>query len=229
MKKLIFSILLSILGLSVNSQARLALMTNFGYSYLIHYKNGATIFKILLDQKGAQWCNDILISEWQQKGPNRIGYHIKVDLCGNVTIFDKYIKNHEVKEAMNDVVDYINKNHIIIYGWWAEYDSYMREHHSINSQGFKEVYAKHYRGTSQNYPYNFQSPGNLWFFTLPENSFIQYDKYVEHEILQNRTPLSYMDWLIVKVEYYISLPVNSSLDYGITDKDFCEAGPVGDI
>ena len=105
----------------------------------------------------------------------------------------------------------------------------MREHHSINSQGFKEVYAKHYRGTSQNYPYNFQSPGNLWFFTLPENSFIQYDKYVEHEILQNRTPLSYMDWLIVKVEYYISLPVNSSLDYGITDKDFCEAGPVGDI
>ena len=32
MKKLIFSILLSVLGLSVNSQARLALMTNFGYA-----------------------------------------------------------------------------------------------------------------------------------------------------------------------------------------------------
>lgn len=37
MKKLIFSILLSILGLSVNSQARLALMTNFGYAISIYF------------------------------------------------------------------------------------------------------------------------------------------------------------------------------------------------
>ena len=37
MKKLFFSILLSVLGLSVNSQARLALMTNFGYAISIYF------------------------------------------------------------------------------------------------------------------------------------------------------------------------------------------------
>ena len=46
MKKLIFSILLSVLGLSVNSQARLALMTNFGYAisnYFIIFANKLSI------------------------------------------------------------------------------------------------------------------------------------------------------------------------------------------
>lgn len=46
MKKLIFSILLSVLGLSVNSQARLALMTNLGYAisnYFIIFANKLSI------------------------------------------------------------------------------------------------------------------------------------------------------------------------------------------
>lgn len=196
-----------------NSQARLALTTNFNHNDLYKYKNSAIISKIILEQKGELWYENLL----SQLSSKQLSHAIIVNLCGNLTLSARSTMPLDVKIAIQNSIKYIENNHIVIYGNWGYYDIFMREHDYITPQNICNIISQEKRRELN----EFGLFGNEWFFSLPGNQKFNYDFYVEDEKKAGRNPKSHIEWLKEKINYYLSLPIKSSLDYGITNEDFC--------
>lgn len=213
MRMFITLLLLFLLNNGGNSQARLALTTNFNYNDLYKYKNSAIISKIILEQKGELWYENLVT----QLSSKQLSHVIIVNLCGNLTLFAKSTMPLDVKIAIQNSIKYIENNHIVIYGNWGYYDIFMREHDCITPQNIYNIISQEKRRELN----EFGLFGNEWFFFLPGNQKFNYDFYVEDEKRAGRIPKSHIEWLKEKIDYYLSLPIKSSLDYGITNEDFC--------
>lgn len=195
------------------SQARLALAANYNYNDLYLYKNSAIISKIILEQKGELWYENLMT----QFSPKQLSHVITVNMCGDLILSAKSAMPSDIKNVLQYLIKYIENNQIVIYGNWGFYDIFMREHDYVTPIDLCNIISQ--EGRSK---WNvFVVIANGWFFYLPGNQNFNYEFYIENEKRAGRKPKSHIEWIKAKIDYYLSLPIESSLDYGITNEDFC--------
>lgn len=212
----ITSLILMAVSVSMLAQAKLALTTNFGYKDTYIYKNSALISKILLTQYGDKWYEENLLSN--RSDISKIRLYMVIDMCGYFTIRKTGSRmSEEVKDAILKVLNIIEQEHIVVYGNWAYYDLFIKNHKSVMSQDMPDIILQEKAFGIE----WFEIFPNNWFFLFPPNTSLNYKFYADESLASGIEPLSYLDWLKQKIEYYMALPIESSLDYGITNEDFC--------
>lgn len=216
MKKKMLLYVFLLVSINTFAQARLALTTNFDYSDAFLYKNLAEISNILLNQNGDEWYEENLLKHVNDvKNLKNIRFNLVISTCGYLKIAPSSNLTSEVRNAILNAFKIIEQKQIPLYYNWWYYDQLIRAGKSITARDLQRVWGQSSASV------NFGGYFYAWFFLLPGNEIVSYKYYVEEEIASAREPLTYLEWLKAKINYYISCPIESSLDYGITNEVFC--------
>lgn len=213
MKALLFIIIIS--PLFCQGQARLAVINDWYTGVKI---NAVIISDIIFKIKGEEWYEKYVLenitSEDQPLGRQKVSFGIIVDSCGIMQLKTRNITITEIKEGLTEVIKYIEDNHIIIYKYSGSFARLLYENKSPTKQDV--INMIHFEANAP-----FIVITNEWISYTPDFTPINYDFYIDDEKNAGRNPKSYIEWLKEKIDYYLSLPIKSSLDYGITNEDFC--------
>ncbi len=216
----IIILILCLTELSLNAQAKLALV-NPSSDFL--FKNGATIYTALMQVRDNEWYKKNI-----QPIINSNNVNVRRDLLYNSTLeiyFDGTVKAifnekvpQEIQKAYIDIAKYIEDNHCIIYRYWHNGQS----NHCLFYENKKKDKNKMMKLLMDYININIDSSDIIIdehltykckFFTIPIFNDvalrIKYDK-------RNMTPY---EILTESCNFLSSKPINSSLNYGITNND----------
>lgn len=213
-------LIIIMLPLLCQGQARLAILNK---ELLDADINAAVISNILLKIKGDDWYEKYVLeninSEDQPLGRRKVSFTISVDSCGIMKMYPRSCTIKEVNEGLKEAIEYIEENHTIIYCYSSRFAQLLHENKCPTR---KDVIREIHLGN--NY-YNNNLPfaiiANGWISYVGGVTPIDYTFYVEREKEMGNNPKTHIQWLKEKIDYYLSLPIKSSLDYGITNMDFC--------
>lgn len=197
-------------GLKISAQAKLALTVS---QYDSAIRNACLVSDLLIKQKGDEWYNTNILKTTDL---GICSFCMKANCNGQIFISAPRIKNKEIVVALEDIANYIEKHHLTIY---VSCGIPFR----MESKGDIEKSIKQYLDYYKNTEFYFLCGCCLWpsrmEIKMSDNWYKKY--YVEDEKKAGRNPKSHIEWLKEKIDYYLSLPIKSSLDYGITNEDFC--------
>ena len=215
MKKKILLYVFLLVPINTFAQARLAVV-NVKKNVVEH--NVAMISYAALKANGDDWYQKYVIDNiltGSVENRRKISFYLKIDSCGIVYINTRSLTMPEIVEGLYKTKTYIEKHNLIFYAFNIGYNSLLtsemiKSHESISA-------SIHRFGE---FSVAFWNIMNGWF-PLEYGTPYSYKYYVEEEIASAREPLTYLEWLKAKINYYISCPIESSLDYGITNEVFC--------
>lgn len=215
MKKKIFRYVFLLVSINTFAQAQLAVV-NVEKNVVEH--NVAMISHAALKANGDDWyqkyvINNILTGHVENR--RKISFYLEIDSCGIVHINTRSLTMPEIVEGLYKTKAYIEKKNLIFYAYNLGYRSLLTSE-KIKSR--ENIFASIHRFGE--FSDAFWSITNGWF-PLEYGAPYNYKCYVEEEIASAREPLTYLEWLKMKINYYISCPIESSLDYGITNDVFC--------
>lgn len=213
-------LIIIMLPLLCQGQARLAILSK---ELLNTDINAAVISNILLKIKGDEWYEKYVLenirSEDQPVGRQKVSFTIFVDSCGMMKMYPRSCTINEINEGLKEAIKYIEDNHTIIYSYSGGFARLLHENKYTTKQDIINEIHSGNNYHNDNLPFTIIANG--WISYVGGFTPIYYDFYVEDEKKAGRNPKSHIEWLKEKIDYYLSLPIKSSLDYGITNEDFC--------
>lgn len=203
------------------SQAQLVVANN---SEISLYKNCAILSDIMLMIKGDEWYKkyiiENIISLDQPLGRRKVSFTISVDSCGNMKMYPRSCTIKEINEGLKEAIEYIENNHVTIYAYNSYFARLLQNNKCATKQDvINAICLKEY---SCNEGLPFTNITNGWMLYVPGPiNHTSYDNYIQDKKKKGRNKEIELEWIKAKIDYYLSLPIKSSLDYGITNEDFC--------
>jgi len=189
-------------------QVRIAFIENNQNDYII---NSAIICNVLLELQGFEWYDMYILNV---KNKRTINSNFEVTYNGKFEFYIQDTTNTELKNALKKVTKYMEAHHIILYVYDKNYIKLLKQPRLQNNHikwGLQNVI----NSRKQYYSKLIDINNPLLLFTKR-----RYEIYVKLERERTHTPLSCRKWIESEISKLVSIPIKSSLDYGITNDDF---------
>lgn len=196
------------------AQPRLAVVEQ---EYTRDLLNTATIVYAAIKANGSDWYTQYVINNLSIGDTHKLRYIISVDSCANMHVFSR-MAIPEVIEGLQKAISYINEHQLPFYSCSIGFNILKRTCDSLTRA---DIVKAIHSTTTGNPSTPFGSIANGWHYSWGNFSKGVYDIYAQKESSYGKQPKSFADWLFEQMKQCLSQPIESSLDYGVTNEDFC--------
>lgn len=233
MKRLIIIvILIFILGIEIFAQIQYAMVIKSPKSYspqnagggLVNgclSKNIAHISNAIIKIKGEDWYIQHIINN--ESSPKKISYSIGGYSDTIIVLHEDRLKlrNPELNIVLNEVCEYLYLHRCNLY----ISNICVNSNNKVDSTKYIDCICNYVKNkqlisSQTNMKLVLFYVHNGFIGTIPGTTKFYYDRYYKKEIQQGNVPLSHIDWIKYQIDYYMNLPIESSLDYGIDNSAF---------